>query len=193
MEMLRLNVRHTLPQTDLRIKHGKIDRAKYQPAQVHTNSELGRSNQHATQVLVAIDNYPSRRSLGARNLTDLTREFGQKGLSDVKAGTSRRTKIAWERAENGGKPGNDIIPQIKNEIYNIEPKTLVEFELMDAPTFTVNPSRIVGKPEVGDVTAEIETEPFAQVHYTPGIFETYLKNKGSIKRWVTMDKYDIYA
>jgi hypothetical protein len=193
MEMLRLNVRHQLPQTDLRIQYGKIDRAKYQPAQVHTNSELGRSNQSATQVTVQLDNYPSRRAWGARNLTDLTREFGQKGLSDVKAGTSRRTQIAWERAENGGKPGNDIKQQAMQKIYGKEPETLVEFELMEGPTITVTPSRIVGKPEVGDVTAEIETEPSADIHYTPGIFETYLKDKGSIKRWVTMNEYDIYA
>jgi hypothetical protein len=193
MQMLRLNVRHQLPQTDLRIQYGKIDRAKYQPAQVHTNSELGKSNQSATQVSVQLDNYPSRRAWGARNLTDLTREFGQKGLSDVKSGTSRRTQIAWERAENGGKPGDDIKQQIMQEVFDKEPKTLVEFQLMEGPTITVTPSRIVGEPEVGDVTAEIETEPSADIHYTPGIFETYLKDKGSIKRWVTMNEYDIYA
>lgn len=193
MQMLRLNVRHQLPQTDLRIQYGKIDRSKYKPAQVHTESELGRSNQSATQATIQLDNYPSRRAWGARNLTDLTREFGQKGLSDVKAGTSRRTQIAWSRAENGGKPGDDIKQQIMQEIHAEEPKTLVEFQLMEGPTITVTPSRIVGKPEVGDVTAEIETEPSADIHYTPGIFETYLKDKGSIKRWVTMNEYDIYA
>lgn len=191
--MLRLNVRHRLPQTDLRIQYGKIDRAKYQPAQVHTNSELGRSNQGATQATVQLDNYPSRRAWGARNLTDLTREFGQKGLSDVKAGTSRRTQIAWERAESGGKPGNDIKQQAMQKIYGKKPETLVEFELMEGPTITVTPSRIVGKPEVGDVKAEIETEPSADIHYVPGIFEIYLKDKGSIRRWVTMNEYDIYA
>ena len=193
MEILRLNVRQTLPQTDFRVKYGQIDKAKYQPAQVHTELQQGRSNQHATQPLVSLDNYPSRRAWGARNLDDLTREFGQKGLSDVRSGTSRRTKIAWARAENGGKPGADIVPQIKNEIYNIKPETLVGFELMEGPKITVIPSEVVGKPEVGDVTAEIETEPSADIHYTPGIFDMYLKNKGSIRRWVTMNEYDIYA
>ena len=193
MEMLRLNVRHELPQTDLRIRHGKIDRTKIQPSEIHTNLELGKSNQTATQATVQLDNYPSRRAWGARNLTDLTREFGQKGISDVSLGTSKRTQIAWERAENGGKPGDDIQQQIHNEIYNVSPETLVEFELMEGPTISVTPSQIVGEPEVGDVTAEIETEPSAEIHYTPGIFETYLKNKGSIRRWVTMNEYDIYA
>ena len=193
MEMLRLNVRHQLPQTGLRIQYGRIDKAAYQPAQVHTESQMGRSNQHATQPIVSLDNYPSRKSWGARTLTDLTREFGQKGLSDVREGTSRRTQIAWARAESGGKPGPDIVPQIKNEIYNIEPETLVEFQLMEGPRITVVPSEIAGEPEVGDVTAEIETEPSADIHYTPGIFDMYLKNKGSMRRWVTMNEYDIYA
>ena len=193
MEMLRLNVRHTLPQTDLRIQYGKIDRAKTLPAEVHTNSELGKSNQAATQVSIQLDNYPSRRAWGARNLTDLTREFGQKGLSDVRAGTSRRAQIAWERAENGGKPGDDIKQQIMQEVHAEEPKTLVQFELMEGPTITVTPSQVVGEPEVGDVTAEIETEPSAEIHYVPGIFEIYLKDKGSIHRWITMNEYDIYA
>ena len=83
--------------------------------------------------------------------------------------------------------------QIMQEIHADPPETMVEFELMDGPIFTVTPSRIIGEPEVGDVTAEIETEPSAEIHYTPGIFETYLKNKGSIQRWVTMNEYDIYA
>ena len=45
----------------------------------------------------------------------------------------------------------------------------------------------------GHAAFEIETEPSAEIHYTPGIFEIYLKNKGSIRRWVTMNEYDIYA
>ena len=179
MQMLRLNVRHQLPQTDFRIKYGQIDKAKYQPAEVHTNLELGKSNQGATQVSVQLDNYPSRKSWGAR--------------SDVRANRSRTTQIAWERAENGGKPGDDIKQQIMQEVHAESPETLVQFELMEGPRITVTPSEIVGEPEVGDVTAEIETEPFADVHYTPGIFDMYLKNKGSMKRWVTMNEYDIYA
>ena len=193
MEMLRLNVRHQLPQTDFRVQYGKIDRARMIPAEVHTNLELGKSNQGATQPEVQLDNYPSRRAWGARNLEDLTREFGQKGISDARAGTSRRTQIAWERAENGGKPGDDIKQQILQEVHAEEPRTLVEFQLMEGPTITVTPSQIVGEPEVGDVTAEIEAESSAEIHYTPGLFDPYLKSKGSIRRWVTMNEYDIYA
>jgi hypothetical protein len=51
----------------------------------------------------------------------------------------------------------------------------------------------VGTPEVGDVTAEIETEPFADIHFKPGSLRTYLQNEGYIRRYVTMNEYDIYA
>lgn len=193
MEMLRLNVRHELPRTNLRMSQGKLDKNSMVPAQVHTQSQMGRSNQHATQATIQLDNYPSRRAWGARNLTDLTREFGQKGLSDVRQGTSRRTQIMWERAENGGKPGNDIKQQIMQEVHVDPPETLVEFELMQGPTITVTPSEVVGEPEIGDVTAQIDTEPFPDIHYKPGSFEIYLENKGFIRRWVTMNEYDIQA
>ena len=193
MQMLRLNTRHALPQTTIRNHLGRIDKSTVVPAEVHTNLELGKSNQGVTQPSLQLDNYPSCRAWGARNLDDLTREFGQKGLSDVRSGTSRRTQIAWERAENGGKPGNDINQQIKNEIFSREPETLVEFELMDGPIITYTPSQIVGEPEVGDVTTEIDTEPFANVHFKPGSLNTYLQNKGYIRRYVTMNEYDIYA
>jgi hypothetical protein len=193
MEMLRLNTRHALPQTTIRNHLGRIDKSTYVPAKVHTNLELGKSNQGVVQPTLQMNNYPSRRSWGARNLTDLTREFGQKGISDVRSGTSKRTQIAWERAENGGKPGDDIISQVKNEIYNVEPKTLVEFDLMEGPQITYTPARVVGTPEVGDVTAEIETEPFADIHFKPGSLRTYLQNEGYIRRYVTMNEYDIYA
>ena len=193
MEMLRLNIRHELPQTTIRNKLGRIDKSTYVPAEVHTNLELGKSNQGVTQPQLQLDNYPSRKSWGARNLTDLTREFGQKGLADVKAGTSRRTQIAWERAENGGKPGDDIQQQIHNEIYNVSPETLVEFDLMEGPIITYTPEQIVGEPEAGDVTAEIDTEPFADVHFKPGSLQTSLQREGYIRRYITMNKYDIYA
>lgn len=193
MQMLRLNIRHALPQTAIQSELGRLDKNSFVPAQVHTKNRLGKSNQTATQVSVDLDNYPSRRAWGARNLTDLTREFGQKGISDVREATSQKTQIAWSRAENGGKPGNDIKQQYTNKIHAEPPKTVVKFELMEGPNITVTPSEIVGEPDVGDVTAEIETEPFADIHYSQGNIQTYLEDKGFIRRWISMGEYDIYA
>ena len=193
MQMLRLNTRHALPQTEIDIKRGHYDSTAYVPARMHTESNFAKSNKGATQPSVDLDNYPSRRAWGARNLTDLTREFGQKGLSDVRSGTSRRTQTAWSRAENGGKPGNDIKQQVWNEMMGRKPENLVQFELMDGPRISVTPSRVVGESDIGDVTAEIQPAKKANISYTPGSVQTYLKDKGFIRRWVTMNEYDIYA
>ena len=193
MEILRLNTRHELPQTTIRNHMGRIDKSNYVPAEGHTTFEPGSSNQTVSQPSLQIYNYPSRRSWGARNLDDLTREFGQKGISDVRAGTSRRTQIAWERAENGGKPGNDIVQQVKNELYNIKPETLVQFELMEGPVFTYTPAIVKGEPDPGTYTTEFDTEPFAHIHYKPGNLHTYLQNEGFIRRYITMNKYDMYV
>jgi hypothetical protein len=193
MQMLRLNTRHALPQTEIDIRRGHYDATAAVPARVHTESNFSKSNKGVTQPSIDLDNYPSRKSWGARNLTDLTREFGQKGLSDVRSGTSRRTQIAWSRAENGGKPGNDIKQQVWNEMMGREPETLVQFDLMDGPRISVTPSRVVGESDIGDVTAEIQPAEKANISYTPGSVQTYLKDKGFIRRWVTMNEYDIYA
>ena len=75
MQMLRLNIRHELPQTTIRNHMGRIDKNAVVPAELHTNSQFAKSNQGFTQPAVEIDNYPSRREWGARNLDDLTREF----------------------------------------------------------------------------------------------------------------------
>ncbi|MBQ7704276.1 MAG: hypothetical protein IJT73_02435 [Selenomonadaceae bacterium] len=193
MQMLRLNIRHELPQITIRNHHGKLDKNAYVPAQVHTEDQQARSNKTVSQPSIQMDSYQSRRDYGARNLTDLTREFGQKGLSDVQTNRSRTTQIAWERAENGGKPGDDIKQQYKNQIHAEEPETLVEFDLMEGLQIYYTPAQVIGESELGDVTAEIETEPFADVHFKPGNLNVYLQNEGFIRRWVTMNEYDIYA
>lgn len=54
-------------------------------------------------------------------------------------------------------------------------------------------SELTGTIDPGDVTEHVDTDAFAQTHFTPGQVETYLKQKGSVHQWVTEDRYDIYA
>lgn len=186
-------MRHAIPQTSLRARDSRLDESQIIPAQIHTNDQQARSNKTITQPSIDIESYQSRRAYGARTLTDLTREFGQKGLSDVRAGNSRRTQIAWARAEDGGKPGPDIIPQIRAQIFDRDAESMVDFELMPGPTITVNESEVVGDPDRGDVTAEIETTPFARLRGTQANYQAYVETEGFLRRWVTVDEYDIYA
>ena len=64
---------------------------------------------------------------------------------------------------------------------------------MDGPNIYITPVEVIGEPDLGDVTAEIDTTPSADIHYTNGSASTYLKDQGFIRRWVTMNEYDIYA
>ena len=193
--MLRLNIRHQLPQTAIRTQRGKLDAAAMTPAQLHGNIEAAQSNQGATQPVTTIDDYPIRYTYGARKLNDLTREFGQKGIADVREATSRKAQENWERIDNDGKPGhNEIAQHAYNEMFSKYSATsVVEFELMPEAEITVTPSEVRGDPDSGNLTTEIETTPFPKLHYTAGGFETYMKNDGFIRRWITMDEYDIYA
>ena len=61
------------------------------------------------------------------------------------------------------------------------------------PQVQGHPSEVIGEPDLGDISVDIETEPSARLHYTPGSVETYLENEGSIRHWVSYDNYDIYA
>ena len=193
--MMWLNIRHQLPQTAIR--HTSWDKwnvSASTPAEVHTEDRQARSNKGATQASVNIDSYPSRRAYGARNMTDFTRERGQAGLSGVKSGTSSHTQQAWSNIENGAKKGNDIPARAKNEMFSkYTARNRVDFQLMQGPTITANPSRVVGDTDTGDVTAEISTEPFARMDFTQGKVETYMEDQGFIRRWLSDGKYDIYA
>lgn len=194
--ILRLNIRHQLPQTAQQVQRARLDKAAVVPARVTGHTEQGTSNQGATQPVTQLDNYPSRRAWGSRTMGDFLRESEQKGLNDVQAGTSRRTQEAWARAENGAKPGDDIAQQYHRAIfpdYPIAAETLVDFQLMDGPIISVTPSRVVGEPEVGENSMQAETTPFPLYQTTPGSARTYVENEGFIRRWVTIDKYDIYA
>lgn len=192
--MLRLNIRHQLPRIAIQQQWGKFDSAAAVPAQVSTEDRQARSNLGVTQSSINIDSYPSRRGYGARNMTDFTRERGQKGLSDVRSATSSRTQEGWSRATNAAKRGNDIAQKYKNEMMSkYTARTIVEMNLMPEPNISGNPSQVVGTPDTGDVTAEIQPATSPNVSYTPGSAETYLADEGFIRRWVTEGNYDIYA
>ena len=193
--MLRLNIRHALPQTDLRIRHSSVDDSHMIPAQIHTNNRQAKSNKGVTQARIDIDSYQSRHAYGARNMDDFTRENGQKGLSDVQSGNSRHTQEAWSVIENGAKKGNFIHNKAQQGLFKTaNQKRMIEAQAIPDPTTTVvEPSQVVGEPDLGDLTAEIQTTPSASIRTTTGSAETYLKDQGFIRRWVTEDKYDIYA
>ena len=193
--MLYLNTRHQLPQIGIRQQWGRFNSASVNPATVHTEDDQAKSNKGVTQSSIEIDNYPSRKAYGARTMTDYTAERGQKGLSDVRSATSGITQKAWSTITNAAKRGDDIPQQYKSEMMSKYSKAdvVVQFNLMPEPTITANEAQVVGTPDEGDVTAEIDPVFSPNVDYVPGSAETYLADKGFIRHWVTEGSYDIYA
>lgn len=193
--MLYLNTRHRLPQIAIRQQWGRFTEAAAVPATVHGNNEQARSNKGVTQPTTDIDNYPSRRALGFRNMDDYTRERGEKGLSDVQAAISKKAQNAWSNATTAARKGNDIHQKAKSDMMSqyTTNKIVFELNLMPEPTITAHESEIVGEPDEGDVTAEIEPVFSPKLDYIPGRAETYLADKGFIRHWVTEGHYDIYA
>ena len=193
--MLYVNTRHQLPQISIHQTWSKLNRSAVVPAQVQGNNEQSSSNKGTTQPTTDIDNYPSRRAYGARNMTDFTREHGQKGISDAHSAASTRTQRAWSFIEEGAKKGNYVARSYKNVMMSRyqSAQNLVNFSLMPAPNISVNPGRVVGESDLGDISVEIETAPSAEIEYTPGSAETQIADEGFIRNWTTEGHYDIYA
>ena len=192
--MVRLNIRHELPQIGIRQTLGRIDETGIIQPRARGTNQQAYSNKTVTQPTLDLDSYPSRRAYGDRNMDDFTAERGQRGFSDVRAATARHTRDGWSKIDNGAKRGNDIVQNARAEMFSKYQATPV-FSIEFPPDVEVkgHPSEVVGEPDLGDISVDIETAPSARIHYTPGSVETYLENEGFIRRWTTIDKYDIYA
>ena len=194
MMLVRLNTRHELPQIGLRQTQGRLDESGIiQPRAQGTNRQA-RSNKTTTQSQVEINSYSSRRAYGHRTMTDLTADQGRRGLSAAQSATSSHTRKGWAAADNAAKRGNDIVQNAKSEMFSkYQAQTVFGLNFIPDPQVQGHPSEVIGEPDLGDISVDIETEPSARLHYTPGSVETYLENEGFIRHWVSYDNYDIYA
>lgn len=192
--MLRLNIRHELPQIGMQISRGRLDRAAVVNPQVSSNNRQARSNKGVTQSSINLDTHESQRVTGRRTMFELTRELGQKGISDVRQSTSNHTQNAWSRLENGAKKGNDLVSQFRSQLFrNAKAEIIFTLDWTHGAEVYVNESQVVGEPDLGDVTMEFQTAPSADIRTTRGGVRTYIENEGYLRQWVTEDNYDIYA
>ena len=191
----RLNIRHALPQIGIRSRQSTVDDSHMVPAELHNNNRQAQSNKGATQARIDINSYQSRKAYGARNMDDFTSERGQRGISDVQASTSRHAQATWSMIENGARRGNYIQQRAEQAIYSEAKKTrYLEAQFIPNPTTTlVEPSRVVGESDLGDVTYNIDAKSYASIQITTGSAQTYIQNQGFLRGWITEDKYDIYA
>ncbi len=194
MMLVRLNTRHELPQIAIRQTQGRLDESGIIQPQIQGINRQARSNKTVTQSSLTLNSYPSRRAYGHRTMTDLTAEQGQRGISDVQSATSEHTNAGWAKAVNAARRGNDITQNARAEMFsNYQARTVFNISAIPDPQMQGQPGTVVGEPDLGNISVDIETAPSARIRYTPGSVETYLQNEGFIRHWVSYDNYDIYA
>ena len=194
MPMLYLNVRHTLPMIGIRAQKNTLDSSINQP-RYEQQTQQARSNRGTTQPKLSIDSYPSRHSYGFTNHTDFAREHGQQGFADVQKRTSKHTQMAWALAEDGPKPGRQVALEfIKSDVKSIaDQNRYIVAQAIPDPVIRFDVGEAVGEPTVGRTTPQWDTEARARIRYNRGGIETYLQQKGDIRRWVSEGKYDVRA
>lgn len=192
--MLRLNMRTIQPMIGMHTQLGKLE-AHMTPAKLHMENQQARSNAHWTQPSLEIDTYPSRHSYGYTNNTDFAQQYGQQGISDVQAAISKVTQQAWTNIDTGGMAGrHPVVERYQSDLsQKISRQRYLVAEAIPDPKITYIPIKAEGEPIKGDVTEQIDTQPFAQTNFTPGQVEIYMQQKPDVKRWVSEGKYDIYA
>lgn len=192
--MLRLNIRHSLPQIGMQITRGRVEKATVVKPQIHTNNQQASSNKWITQPSIDLDTSESQYVTGKRTMYQFTRERGQRGISDVQAATSKHTQEAWARIDNGAKRGDDLKSQFRSHIFEgYEAEPVFTLQWTKGAEVQVQESQLTGRTDVGDVTAEIQTAPSADVNISQGGVRTYIQDQGFLRQWVTEDYYDIYA
>ena len=194
MMLARLNTRHELPQIGLRQTQARLDQSGIIQPRAQGTNQQARSNKTVSQSTLSINSYPSRRSYGHRTMNDLTAERGQRGISDARSAASSHTRQGWAAATNAAKRGDDISQNVRAEMFsNYQAQTVFELDFVQDPQIQGQPNQVIGEPDLGDISVDIETAPSARIQYTPGSVETYLQNEGYIRHWVSYDNYDIYA
>lgn len=191
-----INIRHQLPTTGIRQQHARLDSAPFKQAEIHTDYKAPANHQAVTQVKVDIDQYQCRKAVGGfLNHEDFARKYGQKGFQDVKAATSKHAQQGWDAAKNAAKKGR--VPAIEEAVSLLRSQTIKwpqwDSMVIPSPEFTVTPSRIEGDIDPGHLDTTIDTTATPDFQYTPGSAETYMKDKGFVRQWVTQGYIDVEA
>ncbi|MBR1579088.1 MAG: hypothetical protein IJ668_01090 [Selenomonadaceae bacterium] len=193
--MLKLNIRHSLPQIGLRIQHSRVEQAHDEQPVMHTNRRQARSNKGSTQAELGADSYRSRHSYGNTNMTDFTRENGQRGIGDVQSAVAAHARESWSMIENAAKSGNYIRERAEQirQADIMEQRYLVAGAIPDPITTVEEPSRYVGDIDTGDTDISFDLASWPTIQITTGSVETYIRDRGFLRQWTTQDRFDIYA
>lgn len=193
--MLKLNIRHQLPQIGLRIQHSRVEHAHDNPAVIRGHTEQAQSRKWITQPRIDIHSYQSRHAYGNSTMGDFTKENGQKGISDVQAAVSAHAQETWSMIDNASKRGNYVANRAEQQRQAdiMKQRQLIVVGIPDPTTELVERSELTGDIQVAETQLDIDVPPAPTIEITTGSVETYLQNQGFIRQWTTKDHFDIYA
>ena len=192
--MLRLNIRQSITQIGMRTQLSTLSPRMIKP-EAHTEYVAPRSNKGTTQGELQIDSYPSRHSYGFTNHEDFAKQYGQQGKSDLTAAIKRHNSEAWAMINNGARPGTNQVKQqaLGRLDAEINKKRYIVAQAIPDPQISYTPSQVVGETDPGKYDWSVQTDYKADVQFNRGSVETYIRQKGEVRQWVTEDRYDIYA
>lgn len=193
--MLKLNIRHQLPQIGLRIQHSRVDQAHDNQATIRGHTEQAQSRKWITQPRIDIHSYQSRHAYGHSTMDDFTKEHGQQGISDVQAANSAHAQEAWSMINNAAKSGNYVVNRAEQQRQAdiMQQRYLVAAAIPDPTTTLEERSELIGDIQVADAQIEFDVPREPTIEITTGSVETYLQNQGFLRQWTTKDRFDIYA
>ena len=193
--MLRLNIRHALPQIGMNIQHSRVEEAHDNQAVNRSSVRQARSTKGFTQAKLDINAYQSRHSYGNSTMGDFTREYGQRGISDVQSATSAHAREAWSMINNAAKAGDYIANRAEQDRQSemMRQSNIVVVAIPDATTSVEEASQSTGDIDVGETRIEYDVPSAPTINITTGSVETYIQNQGFVRQWTTQDHYDIYA
>lgn len=193
--MLRLNIRHSLPQIGLRIQHSRVEEAHDQQPVMTGHRRQAQSQKGFTQPKTDINAYQSRHAYGNSTMGDFTKEYGQRGLSDVQSAISEKAQESWSMINNAAKSGNYVVNRAEQDRQAeiMQQRYLVAVGIPDPTTTLERPSEVIGDIDVGetDINIEVASQPIIRI--TTGSVETYIQDRGFLRQWTTQDRFDIYA
>ena len=193
--MLKLNIRHQLPQIGLRIQHSRVEQAHDNPATITGHTKQAESRKWITQPRTDIHSYQSRHAYGNSTMGDFTREHGQQGISDVQAAVSSHAQETWSIINNASKSGNYVANRAEQQRQAdiMQQRYLIAIGIPDPTTTLEERSELIGDIEVAETDLDIDVPSAPTIEISTGSVETYIQDRGFLRQWTTQDRFDIYA
>lgn len=187
--MLFLNIRSTQARIDLNINRGRMDinapRGKW-----HMQHENAQCNLSVGRTVVELNSKPFYEQLERYKPDALYRKYAQEGKQGVIEGIERRMQEAEMFNKDG--PRTNVIAELGRQAIYEPYKLVVGLKITPPADINVREGELQGSNDVGSLKKEYELPPI-DFNYTPTTVNTYLKQQGSVRMWVTEGKYDIYA